>query len=77
MIKLVKDLMYSGLILCEPGASLGKVAALLAEHHVHALIVAESPNEPLGFLPKLPLRPSGRRLCWSLSPEIHVSGKRD
>ena len=50
MIKLVKDLMYSGLILCEPGASLGKVAALLNEHHVHALIVAENSKEPLGII---------------------------
>lgn len=50
MTKLVKDLMHNGLITCPPNASLGKVAALLNQHHVHALIVAESADKPLGII---------------------------
>lgn len=50
MTKTVKDLMHKGLILCPPGASLGKMASLLAKHHVHALIVAETADKPLGII---------------------------
>jgi CBS domain-containing protein len=50
MSKLVKDLMHRGLITCPPTTSLGQVAALLTEHHVHALIVAELADTPLGII---------------------------
>lgn len=50
MSKTVKDLMHKGLIVCPPNASLGKVASLLTEHHIHALIVAASADQPLGII---------------------------
>jgi len=50
MNKFVNDLMHKGLIACPPNASLGKVAALLTQHHVHALIVAEQADKPLGII---------------------------
>lgn len=46
----VKELMHNGLIICSPEASLGQVATLLTEHHVHALIVAEQDEKPLGLI---------------------------
>lgn len=50
MSKTVKELMHPGLILCPPDASLGQVATLLTQHHVHALIVAETADKPLGII---------------------------
>jgi len=50
MKKTVKDLMHKGLILCPPNASLGQVAALLAQNHVHALVVSETADKPLGII---------------------------
>jgi predicted transcriptional regulator len=50
MSKTVEDLMHKGLILCPPDASLGKVASLLSGHRVHALIVAETADQPLGII---------------------------
>lgn len=50
MSKAVKDLMHKGLITCPPDASLGQVATLLTQHHIHALIVAEQTDEPLGII---------------------------
>src|SRR6185369_1723078 len=50
MAKLVKDLMHKGLTICPPTTSLGQVATLLTEHHVHALIVAEEADKPLGII---------------------------
>jgi CBS domain-containing protein len=50
MAKLVKDLMHKGLITCPPTTSLGQVATLLTEHHVHALIVADQADSPLGII---------------------------
>lgn len=50
MSKSVKDLMHNGLITCPPDTSLGQVAALLTQHHVHALIVAEPKGKPLGII---------------------------
>ncbi len=50
MTKLVKDLMHKGLVTCLPNASLGHVAAILNRHHVHALIVAEQSEKPLGII---------------------------
>ena len=50
MAKLVKDLMHKGLTICPPATSLGQVATLLTAHHVHALIVAEQADIPLGII---------------------------
>lgn len=50
MSKSVKDLMHKGLISCPPNTSLGRVAAILTEHHVHALVVADQMDKPLGII---------------------------
>ncbi len=50
MTKTVKDLMHQGLITCAPAASLGEVASMLNQHHVHALIVPEASGKPLGII---------------------------
>ena len=50
MTQAVKDLMHEGLITCPPTTSLGQVATLLTEHHVHALIVADQADVPLGII---------------------------
>ncbi len=50
MAKLVKDLMHQGLMICPPTASLGRVASMLSQHHVHALIVADQTDTPLGII---------------------------
>jgi CBS domain-containing protein len=50
MAKLVRDLMRKGVITCKPDTSLGQVAKLLTQHHVHALIVAETTEMPLGII---------------------------
>jgi CBS domain-containing protein len=50
MNKLVRDLMRHGLLTCSPEASLGQVAVLLTQHHVHALVVADRDNRPLGII---------------------------
>jgi CBS domain-containing protein len=55
MNKTVKDLMHKGLIICPPNASLGQVAAMLTEHHIHALIVAETADTPLGIISDIDL----------------------
>lgn len=50
MTQTVHDLMHKGLITCTPGTSLGQVAAMLNEHQVHALVVAEQADQPLGII---------------------------
>lgn len=50
MTKIVKDLMHAGLISCKPGATLGQVAVLLNQHHVHALIVNDRDGRAAGIL---------------------------
>ena len=50
MSKLVRDLMHPGVLTCQPDASLGQVAVLLAQHHVHALIVSDRDGRPLGII---------------------------
>jgi predicted transcriptional regulator len=50
MTKIVRDLMHPGLITCRPNATLGQVAVLLNQHHVHALIVADRDGRPLGVI---------------------------
>lgn len=50
MTQTIKDLMHEGVLTCLPGTSLGQVAAMLDEHQVHALIVAEEAEKPLGII---------------------------
>jgi len=50
MAKLVRDLMHLGILTCKPDATLGQVAVLLNQHHVHALIVADRDGRALGII---------------------------
>lgn len=50
MTRLVRDLMHRGLITCHQSASLGQVAVLLTQNHVHALVVVDRDNRPLGLM---------------------------
>lgn len=50
MTQTIKDLMHEGILTCPPDTSLGRVAAMLDEHQVHALIVAEQADKPLGII---------------------------
>ena len=50
MTQTINDLMHKGLLTCPPETSLGKVAAMLTGHHVHALVVAEESEQPLGII---------------------------
>ncbi len=50
MKKLVRDLMHHGLLTCRPNATLGQVAVLLNQNHVHALIVTDRGGRALGIL---------------------------
>ncbi len=47
---LVRELMHPGLITCPPETPLGQVAALLTQHRVHALVVADRDGQPLGII---------------------------
>lgn len=50
MTRLVRDLMHRGLITCRQDASLGQVAVLLSQHHVHALVVVDRDRRPVGLI---------------------------
>lgn len=50
MTRLVRDLMHRGLITCRQDASLGQVAVLLTQHHVHALVVVDRDRRPVGLI---------------------------
>lgn len=50
MNKLVRDFMHPGLITCRPDATLGQVAVMLSNHHVHGLIVSDRDGRPLGVI---------------------------
>jgi CBS domain-containing protein len=50
MKKLVRDLMHRGLLTCRPDATLGQVAVLLNQNHVHALIVTDRDGRALGVI---------------------------
>ena len=50
MKKLVRDLMHRGLMTCRPDATLGRVAVLLNQHHVHALVVTDRDGRALGVI---------------------------
>lgn len=46
----VRDYMHSGILTCRPNATLGQVAVMLSQLHVHGLIVADRDNRPLGVI---------------------------
>lgn len=50
MTKRVRDYMHPGLLTCRPDATLGQVAVMLTQHHVHGLIVADRDKRPLGVI---------------------------
>ncbi|HLA98491.1 MAG TPA: CBS domain-containing protein [Anaerolineales bacterium] len=50
MNKLVRHYMHPGIITCRPDATLGQVAVMLNQHHVHGLIVADRDGRPLGVI---------------------------
>lgn len=50
MTALVRDLMHPGVVRCDPDNSLGQVAKLLAEHHVHSLFVFNDRQLPEGVI---------------------------
>ncbi len=50
MTQTIHELMHKGLYTCLPETPLGRVAALLTEHRIHAILVAEQPDTPLGIL---------------------------
>ena len=49
-MKSVRNLMHPGLLTCHPEATLGQVAVLLTQNHVHALIVADRDGRPIGII---------------------------
>jgi len=50
MTRTVRDLMHPGVLACKPTATLGQVAVLLSQHHVHALIVTDNKGRHLGII---------------------------
>lgn len=50
MTRLVRDYMHPGVITCRADATLGQVAVMLTQHHVHALVVADRDGRPLGII---------------------------
>ncbi len=50
MTRTVREIMHPGVITCQPNATLGQVAILLSQHHVHALIVADRDGRPFGII---------------------------
>jgi CBS domain-containing protein len=47
---LVRDLMHSAIMTCSPDLSLGKVAKMLTDHHLHALFVTNDEPLPVGVI---------------------------
>lgn len=50
MTTMVRDLMHSGVVSCRPDISVGQVARLLAEHHVHSLFIYNDKPLPVGVI---------------------------
>src|SRR5512139_2159452 len=50
MKKHVRDLCHPGLHTCNADATLGQVASLLTQYHVHALVVVDRDNHPQGII---------------------------
>jgi CBS domain-containing protein len=49
-MRIVRNLMHPGLLTCHPDATLGQVSVLLTQHHVHALIVVDLDDHPIGII---------------------------
>jgi len=73
MAKLVRDLMHSGLLTCKSDASLGQVAVLLFQNHVHALVVTDRDGRVLGIISDFDLL-AGEWL--SSDPESHAAMRK-
>ncbi len=50
MTKLVRDLMHRGILTCRQNAGLGQLAVVLAQNHIHALVVVDRDNRPMGIV---------------------------
>ena len=50
MTKLVRELMRPGMVTCKPQATLGQVAKILTENHVHALFVIGADGKIKGII---------------------------
>lgn len=50
MKKTVRDLMHPGILTCKPDASLGQVAVLLSQNHIHALVVTDRDGRASGII---------------------------
>lgn len=50
MITLVRDLMHPGVMQCKPMDTLGEVAKILAENHIHSLFIFENGPLPVGVI---------------------------
>jgi len=50
MDKLVRELMHPGMVTCRPKTTLGQVAVMLTEHHMHGLIVTDRDGRALGVI---------------------------
>lgn len=50
MARLVKDIMHANLITCKSDATLGQVAVLLHNNHVHALVVTDRDGRAIGVI---------------------------
>jgi len=50
MAKLVRDFMHPGILTCRSDATLGQVAVMLYQHHVHSLIVVDRDGRHVGVI---------------------------
>ncbi len=50
MAKLVRDLFHRGVLTIKQGANLGQAAVLIDQYHVHALLVVDRDDRPLGLI---------------------------
>ncbi|GAB1471138.1 hypothetical protein MASR2M66_20160 [Chloroflexota bacterium] len=50
MAKLIKDIMHANLITCKSDATLGQVAVLLHNNHIHALVVTDRDGRAAGVI---------------------------
>ncbi len=50
MKKLVRELMHPGLHICRTDTTLGQVASMLTQIHVHALVVVDQEQNPKGII---------------------------
>jgi CBS domain-containing protein len=50
LTQLVQDLMHPGLITCDHSATLGQVAVMLSQHHIHALYVTDAHKRVTGVI---------------------------